>query len=52
MSHLMHEFELGETNGTETAFNHEIKELDELLTGLDSKLPEYKDELEEVHKHF
>lgn len=52
MSHLMHEFELGETNGTELAFDDEVEELDEHLTELDAILPEYSLDLVEVRRHF
>ena len=52
MSHLMHEFELGEINGTEIEFDLEVEELDEHLTELDSILPEYSLDLEEIRSHF
>jgi len=52
MSHLMHEFELGETNGTEIEFDLEVEELNEHLTELDSILPEYSLDLEEIRSHF
>ena len=52
MSHLMHEYELGETDGTEIAFDAEVEELDEHLTELESLLPEYTIELTEVRLHF
>ena len=52
MSHLMHEFELGETVGTETEFDLEVEELDEHLTELDQVLPEYQVDLVEVRRHF
>ena len=52
MSHLMHEYELGETNGTEVAFDAEVEELDEHLTELDAILPEYEDELEYIRGYF
>lgn len=52
MSHLMHEFELGETVGTELAFDDEVAELNEHLTELEAILPEYTLELEEVRQHF
>ena len=52
MSHLMHEFELGETDGTEIAFDLEIEELDEHLTELESLLPEYTIDLVEIRTHF
>ncbi|MFX1570177.1 MAG: methyl-accepting chemotaxis protein [Promethearchaeota archaeon] len=52
MSHLMHEYELGEINGTEVAFDDESEELDEHLTELEVKLPEYEHELEHIREHY
>jgi len=52
MSHLMHEYELGETNGTKTMFDLESEELDEHLTELDALLPEYEVELVEIRLHY
>lgn len=52
MSHLMHEFELGETDGTEIAFDAEVEELNEHLTELDTVLPEHEDDLEHIREHF
>jgi methyl-accepting chemotaxis protein len=52
MSHLMHEFELGETIGIEAEFDLEVEELDEHLTELDTLLPEYQLDLVEVRRHF
>jgi len=52
MSHLMHEYELGETNGTKTTFELESEELDEHLTELDELLPEYEEELVEIRLHY
>ena len=52
MSHLMHEFELGEVIGTEAEFDLEVEELDEHLTELEILLPEYQLDLVEVRRHF
>ena len=52
MSHLMHEYELGETNGTELAFDAEVEELEEHLTELEVILPEYEVELVEIRLHY
>ena len=52
MSHLMHEFELGETDGTEIAFDAEVEELNEHLTELDTLLTEYEADLEHIRGHF
>ena len=52
MSHLMHEYELGEINGTEATFDDESEELDEHLTELQSILPEYESELEHIREHY
>lgn len=52
MSHLMHEYELGETEGTKVAFDDESEELNEHLTELQNILPEYKYELEHIREHY
>lgn len=51
MSHLMHEYELGEINGTEAVFDDALEELNEHLTELQVKLPEYELELEHIREH-
>ena len=52
MSHLMHEYELGETNGTEAVFDLESEELDEHLTELQNLLPEYATDLGHIRDHY
>lgn len=52
MSHLMHEYELGERNGTEVTFDEESNELNEHLTELENLLPEYATDLQHIREHY
>ena len=52
MCHLVHEYLLGDTNGTIEEFIAEAEELDEHLTELDALLPEYSANLTLIRNNY